>query len=250
MYGIIGRSLKHSFSPRYFNALFKKLQIHEEYFAFPLNKVDEFPELLFTHPSLHGLNVTAPFKESIIPFLTELDTDAKAIGAVNCIKIKEGKLKGYNTDFIGFTNSLMPLLKAASHQSALILGTGGASKAISYALKSLDINFQYVSRTKRNHFICYDDLTEDVISKNTLIINTTPLGTDPEIDHCPDIPYNYLTKNHLLYDLIYNPEETLFLKKGAEQGATIKNGYEMLIAQAEASWGIWNNEEQISKSFS
>ena len=243
MFGIIGKSLNHSFSPQYFNNFFEELGIAEEYRAFPLDKVADFPGLLLDNPNLKGLNVTIPYKESIISFLNELDQDARAIGAVNCIKIENGKLKGFNTDFLGFAQTLKPFLKLQNHQNALILGTGGASKAVAYALQSLNISYHFISRIKKENSFSYDELTDEIIKKHTLIINTTPLGTVPEIESCPEIPYNYLTKNHLLYDLIYNPAQSQFLKNGAQQGATIKNGYDMLIAQAQASWAIWQNED-------
>lgn len=242
MYGIIGKSLNHSFSPKYFNDFFEQKQIAEEYLAFTLEKVEDFTDLILTNTDLKGLNVTIPYKETIIPFLNELDVDANAIGAVNCIKIKDGKLKGFNTDFLGFTETLKPLLKIQTHTKALILGTGGASKAIAYALKSLNISSQFISRNRKETCLTYSDLSNEVLIKHTLIINTTPLGTFPKIDVCPEIPYEHLTKNHLLYDLIYNPEQTLFLKKGSQHGAAIKNGYEMLIAQARASWEIWKKD--------
>jgi len=187
------------------------------------------------------MNVTIPYKEEVIPFLDKIDRKAKKIGAVNTIKItKSGKLKGYNTDFYGFRNSLKPLLKK-EHKKALILGTGGASKAIAFALKKLGIQYTFVSRTKKSEkMLTYSELTENTIKEYLLIVNTTPLGTHPNTSDKPDIPYNFISDKHILYDLIYNPSETLFLKLGKEKGATIKNGLEMLELQAEKAWEIWH----------
>jgi len=243
MYGIIGKPLIHSFSPKYFNDLFGQLRLNEKYLAFPLQKISEFPNLLIEQPDLKGLNVTIPYKETIMPFLDELDEIAQAVNAVNCIKIKNGKLKGFNTDTIGFSITLKPLLKIQHHKNALILGTGGASKAIAFALKQMNIHYKFVSRTKKENNFSYADLSREVIQQHTLIINTTPLGTSPQTDLFPEIPYQFLTKEHLLYDLVYNPEQTKFLEKAITQGATIKNGHEMLIAQADASWEIWKKDE-------
>ena len=190
---------------------------------------------------LAGINVTIPYKQEVMQFLDKLDKTAKEIGAVNTIKFtKRGNLKGYNSDVVGFENSIKPFLKK-HHKRALILGTGGASKAIAYALKKNKIKYKFVSRNPEGKKqISYNSLSEEVIIKHTVIINSTPLGTSPNIERCPNIPYQFLTKNHLLYDLIYNPEVTTFLSKGKEKGATIKNGYEMLELQAEESWRIWN----------
>lgn len=238
MYGIIGYPLLLTFSPGYFTKKFEALGIGDTYSKFPLASIQLVKGLLEQNPELKGLNVTIPYKQEIIPFLDELDDTALHIGAVNCIRIREGKLKGYNTDTLGFTKTLKPVLKA-QHTHALILGTGGASKAVAYSLKQLGISFRFVSRHKSAQNLTYAELDEKVIAAHTLIINCTPLGMAPETEACPDLPYHLFGPGHLLYDLIYNPEETLFLKKGKAMGATIKNGYDMLIEQAEASWQIW-----------
>lgn len=240
VYGLIGYPLLHSFSPGYFKEKFAKAEIDAVYRLFPLANIKKLPQLLAKYPSLSGLNVTIPYKEQVIPFLDDIDNAAKAIGAVNCIKISNGKLKGYNTDVIGFEHSLVPLLQP-QHTKALVLGTGGAAKAVAYVLGKLNINYQLVSSSDKTGTIAYRDISTDTIEEHKLIINTTPLGMHPNTDACPDIPYSALGETHLLYDLIYNPEETTFLKKGNAQGATTKNGYEMLVLQAEASWDIWNN---------
>ena len=241
-YGLIGYPLSHSFSKGYFAEKFAKENIVDcKYDVFPLEKIEDFVELCNDKKNLIGLNVTIPYKEKIIPFLDELDETAANIGAVNTIKFSNGKKIGYNSDAYGFEMSLKPLLKQ-HHTKALILGTGGASKAVEYVLKKLGIAFQYVSRTKNDKAISYEELNESIIQHSKLIINTTPIGMYPNIDTAPDIPYNVITDKHLLYDLIYNPEETLFLKKGKEKGAQTKNGLEMLYLQAERSWEIWNSQ--------
>ena len=241
-YGLIGYPLSHSFSKGYFAEKFAKENIVDcKYDVFPLEKIEDFVELCNDKKNLIGLNVTIPYKEKIIPFLDELDETAANIGAVNTIKFSNGKKIGYNSDAYGFEMSLKPLLKS-HHTQALILGTGGASKAVEYVLKKLGIAFQYVSRTKNDKAISYEELNESIIQHSKLIINTTPIGMYPNIDTAPDIPYNVLTEKHLLYDLVYNPEETLFLKKGKEKGAQTKNGLEMLYLQAERSWEIWNSQ--------
>lgn len=239
-FGLIGYPLSHSFSKKFFSEKFKTENIADcVYENFPLPFIHSFPELIKKTENLSGLNVTIPYKRTVIPFLHELDQPAKEIDAVNCIQFKKGRLKGFNTDIIGFEQSLTPLLKK-SHTHALILGTGGASGAVAYVLNKLSISFHFVSRTKRSGQFTYDELNGEIIRQNNLIINTTPLGTSPDIQFCPDIPYQFIGKNHLMYDLIYNPSETLFLQKGKDQGAFVKNGYEMLVLQAEASWEIWN----------
>jgi shikimate dehydrogenase len=240
-FGLIGFPLSHSFSKGYFTEKFQKEKITDcQYDVFPLEKIEDFTELCEQHKNLTGLNVTIPYKEKIIPFLDELNEDAIEIGAVNTIKFIDGKKIGYNTDCYGFEMSLKPLLKA--HQtSALILGTGGASKAVEYVLKKLGISFQYVSRNKSEQSISYDELNENIVSSSSVIVNCTPLGMYPNVEIAPKIPYNFITNNHLLYDLIYNPEETLFLKEGKLRGAQTKNGLEMLYLQAEKSWEIWNS---------
>lgn len=238
VYGIIGKSLKHSFSPRYFNNKFSDGNLDAIYETFELEKIDALPRLL-QQKQLAGINVTIPYKEQIIPFLDELDISAKSIRAVNCIQTHKGRLVGYNTDITGFTRSLRPLLKK-HHQQALVLGTGGASKAIQEGLKQLAIPFTLVSRSAEQGTITYAKIDEHLINTHPLIINTTPLGTFPDVATKPDIPYQYLNPVHLLYDLVYNPETTAFLQEGVAKGAQVKNGYEMLCIQAEAGWDIWN----------
>ena len=243
-YGLIGYPLGHSFSVGYFNEKFKAEHIDAEYLNFEIPSIDRFVEVVEEHPNLCGLNVTIPYKQQVIPFLDELDKTAASIGAVNVIKVirlPKGKVKlvGYNSDVIGFCQSIEPLL-TAHHTHALVLGTGGASKAVTYGLKSLGLQPVYVSRTKRENILCYNDLSPEVMAQYSVIVNTSPVGMYPKVDQCPDIPYNLLTPNHLLYDLIYNPDETLFLKKGKAHGAVTKNGLEMLLLQAFAAWNIWN----------
>ncbi len=213
--------------------------IESTYELFPIEAISEFPALLSSNPELTGLNVTTPYKESVIRYLDQMDPVAVAIDAVNCILIRNGKTKGYNTDAMGFEKSLNPLLKS-QHNNALILGTGGSSKAVAYALTQLGIPFQKVSRVKTEGVISYEELSPDVISHHKLIINTTPVGMYPHTDETPPLPFDHITEHHLLFDLIYNPEETRFLAMGREKGAVVKNGFEMLQLQAEASWEIWN----------
>ena len=242
-FGLIGYPLSHSFSKGYFTEKFLKENITDcKYDIFPLEKIEDFNDLCEQYTNLVGLNVTIPFKQAIIPFLDELDEIAANIGAVNTIKFMGGKKIGYNSDAYGFEMSLKPLLKQ-HHKNALILGTGGASKAVEYVLKKLGIQFQYVSRTKSENAILYDELNEDIINHSTLIINSTPIGMYPNVEASPSIPYQFITDKHLLYDLIYNPEETKFLKEGKQGAAQTKNGLEMLHLQAERSWQIWNNIE-------
>lgn len=243
--GLIGYPLGHSFSEKYFNEKFQKENMSGfSYKNFPISTIKRFTDLLEEFPELNGLNVTIPYKEKIIPYLHKLDRVAEIIGAVNTVKFtNEGDnqvLVGYNTDVIGFTSSLKTVIKPGI-RSALVLGTGGASKAVVYSLHQLGIKVTSVSRKKSESAISYNELTETLIAENTLIVNTTPLGTYPEVKSFPDIPYDFLGKNHVLFDLVYNPAETVFLQKGKEQGATILNGYSMLVAQAEASWKIWND---------
>lgn len=241
-YGLIGYPLAHSFSKKYFTQKFEKERIDAAYNLFELKQINDFKRLISQH-KISGLNVTIPYKEKIIPYLNELDETAKEIGAVNVIRFLDVKgevfLKGYNTDTIGFRQSIKPFL-TNTHKSALILGSGGASKAIRHALAGLGIATQVVSRTACNAFISYADLNEKNISEHQVIVNTTPLGMEPNIGTFPDIPYQFLTPKHLLFDAVYNPKVTLFMKKGIEQGATCVNGEKMLIEQAEAAWNIWN----------
>ncbi len=241
-FGLIGKTLVHSFSKKYFTEKFEREAVDANYELYSMANVDSLRQFVQEH-SLCGLNVTIPYKQDVIPLLDEIDSEAQMVGAVNVIKIKrEGErlcLKGFNTDVVGFRNSLKPLLKPW-HTSALVLGTGGASKAVLYVLENLGIAARCVSRQKREGMLTYETLDADVMRRNTLIVNTTPLGTFPNVDTCPDIPYRLLTEKHLLFDLVYNPEQTLFMKKGLQNGAAVKNGYEMLVGQAEASWRIWN----------
>ena len=234
-FGLIGKSLSHSFSSSYFNEkFFKEENTNTKYLNFELNDISEFPQLI-KKQNLSGLNVTLPYKESIIPFLDELSENAKSIGAVNTIQIANGKLIGHNTDIIGFKQSITPLL--AGRNTALILGDGGAAKAVKFVFNQLNISYKTINR---NNSFDYSDITLQLIDFNTIIINTTPLGMIPEIKNYPKIPYELLTEKHLLFDLIYNPNETLFLKYGRVNKACTKNGLEMLQIQAETSWNIWN----------
>ncbi|WP_010522446.1 shikimate dehydrogenase family protein [Aquimarina agarivorans] len=239
-YGLLGKNISYSFSASYFKERFEKEKINASYQNFDLQNINELREVLKTN-KLHGLNVTIPYKQDVFPFLKQLDPIAQTIGAVNVIKFEnDGSLTGYNSDFYGFKNSLLPLLKEIP-KKALILGTGGASKAVAYALKSLDIDYTFVSRNKKENQYTYEELNQQIIKNNLLIINCTPLGTFPNVDACPNIPYEFITNNHVLYDLIYNPAETTFLKKGAEKNAITCNGLQMLILQAEKSYEIWNS---------
>ncbi len=239
-FGLIGAQLQHSFSQDYFRRKFKQESIDDaDYKNFELGVIDEFTQLILENYCIRGLNVTIPYKEQIIPFLDELEPDAAVIGAVNTIQFKDGLLKGFNTDHIGFRDSLKPLL-LDHHKKALVLGTGGSSKAVRFALAELGIEISGVSRDPKEGDLSYLQLTSEIISNHKLIINTTPLGMYPAINDAPEIPYDSIGRKHLLYDLIYNPEETVFLRKGKERGAEVKNGEEMLILQAEAAWDIWN----------
>ncbi len=243
-YGLIGYPLGHSFSKNYFNEKFHSEGIDAEYVNFEIPSIEDFPKIVTSHPQLAGLNVTIPYKEKVISYLDEVDKDAASIGAVNVIKFIRNKgklkLKGYNSDVLGFTQSIEPLLER-HHQKALILGTGGASKAVNYGLHQLGLETRFVSRSRQNDStITYADLTPQLMEEYKVIVNCTPVGMYPLADICPDIPYECLTPQHLLYDLLYNPNTTLFMKKGSEQGATVKNGLEMLLLQAFGSWDIWS----------
>ncbi|WP_299211240.1 shikimate dehydrogenase [uncultured Aquimarina sp.] len=239
IYGLLGRDIGYSFSRNYFSNKFNKEDLKCQYQNFDLQTIDEL-KTITQQTDVKGMNVTIPYKEEVIPYLDVLDPVAKEIGAVNVIKFENnGKLTGYNSDYYGFTESLKPLLNTTI-KKALILGTGGASKAIAYALDKLNIEYVFVSRNPDFKELSYNDLDEDIIKDYKLIINCTPLGTHPNIENHPDIPYEYLGKNHVLYDLIYNPEQTTFMKKGKQKGATTSNGLNMLILQAEKSWEIWN----------
>lgn len=244
-YGLIGRTLTHSFSKKYFEDKFARDGIKDcRYDNFELKDIQEFPLVLDANPELKGLNVTIPYKEEVIQFLNTQNDVVQEIKACNCIKIdNERKLHGYNTDAIAFQKSLQPKLKP-HHKKALILGSGGAAKAIKYVLKELNINYLVATRKKEEaDEIGYEDMGNDLFASYTLIINTTPLGMYPNVDADPPIPYEYLTSKHFLYDLIYNPEKTKFLCEGEKRGAQIVNGYEMLILQAEESWRIWNSND-------
>ena len=238
-FGLIGYPLTHSFSKKYFTEKFEKEGIDASYSLFPISSIDQLPDLIANDNHLQGLNVTIPYKQAVLPYLSAIDTAAKDTGAVNCIDIQNGMVTGYNTDIIGFRRSLEPLLQP-QHTHALILGTGGASLAVKYVLDKLGIAYHFVSRRKGEHVWTYEDIGEEIVSGHTLIINTTPVGMYPDINACPPLPYQAVSNQHLLYDLVYNPGETLFLAKGKAQGAVIKNGLEMLQLQAEASWDIWN----------
>lgn len=245
MYGLIGYPLGHSFSAKYFNNKFAQEGIDNSYCLFPLKSIEELIDLLNNKPSLQGLNVTIPYKEKVISYLQNISPEAKAIGAVNVINITSSNtgrapiLSGYNTDWKGFSLSLIPLL-SEKIKSALVLGTGGASKAVIFALKKLGIQAKSVSRNKSENCLTYSELTQEVIKRHLLIVNTTPLGMSPDIASFPDIPYQYLTEQHICYDLVYNPQVTEFMKKSEANGAKVKNGLEMLHLQAELSWEIWN----------
>lgn len=245
-YGLIGYPLGHSFSKSYFNEKFENEGINAEYINFEIPTLDSLPEILASNPELKGLNVTIPYKEKVISYLDSISPEARAIGAVNVIRVdhkgNDTYLKGFNSDVIGFTKSIEPLLERF-HKKALILGTGGASKAINFGLKSLGLETVFVSRFERPGTIQYSQITPDIIQEYNVIVNCTPCGMYPHIDECPQLPYEAMTSKNILYDLLYNPDETLFLKKGAQHGATVKNGLEMLLLQAFASWEFWHNKE-------
>ncbi len=246
-YGLLGYPLTHSFSKRYFTEKFEKENIDSSYQNFEIDTIGKFQDVIKNNPEIIGLNVTIPYKEQVIPYLDELNDSAAEIQAVNTIRIERSNsgiyLKGFNTDTYGFENSLKPLLKD-DHKKALILGTGGASKALKYVLKNLDIEYisASIEELKENE-IRYGDIDEQVMAERLLIINATPLGTYPKVDTFPDIPYEFITGKHLLFDLVYNPEVTQFMAKGMEKGAAVKNGYEMLLGQAKRSYEIWNSRE-------
>lgn len=245
-YGLIGYPLGHSFSISYFNQKFADENIDAKYENFEIASIDSLLEVIDTHPNLRGLNVTIPYKQKIMPFLDTLSPEATAIGAVNVVKVTHegGKvtLRGYNSDVIGFTQSIEPMLEKV-HRKALILGTGGASKAVDYGLKALGLETVFVSRFKRPGTIQYGDITPEVVKEYNVIVNCTPCGMYPNVDECPQLPYEAMDNRTILYDLIYNPDNTLFMKKGAAHGANTKNGLEMLLLQAFASWELWNGKE-------
>ncbi len=265
-YGLIGYPLGHSFSSDYFNGKFERERIDARYELYPLQHIDELPALLTAHPALKGLNVTIPYKEAVLAYLDWLSPEAEAMGAVNVIRVeREGesrRLCGYNSDYVGFRDSLEPLLPILQERyaaaqwivpgsypgfgsnsfhplKALVLGTGGASKAVAFALQQLDIPLQFVSRRAGQGLLAYTELDEAIMAEHSIIVNTTPLGMSPKTEACPDIPYQYLQPYHLLYDVVYNPQETLFMKMGKTRGAFVKNGLEMLHRQAEEAWRIW-----------
>ena len=273
-YGLIGYPLGHSFSRKFFTEKFEKEGIDAQYLNFEIPSIEEFPEIIKNNPELRGLNVTIPYKQQVMQYLDEISEEAKAIGAVNVVRIERpspqpspimgretmrnagnkpdglpikgdmseglrGSLIGYNSDVIGFVESIKPLLKP-HHKKALILGTGGASKAIRYGLeKKLGMKTLFVSRSAREGMITYEEVTAEVLKEYEVIVNCSPVGMYPHVDECPALPYEAMNENNLLYDLVYNPLETRFMKKGAEQGATVKNGLEMLHLQAIASWKFW-----------
>lgn len=246
-YGIIGHPLGHSFSRSFFNEKFQNENIDAEYINFDIQNIDELPEILASNPELRGLNVTIPYKEKVLSFLDYISVEARAIGAVNVIRVDhkgdDVLLKGYNSDVIGFTRSIEPLLEKF-HKKALVLGTGGAAKAVDYGLKSLGLETVLVSRFERPETIQYKNIDADVVKEYNVIVNCTPCGMYPNYNECPELPYEALDSHNILYDLIYNPDQTLFLKKGKEQGALTKNGLEMLLLQAFASWDFWTGEEK------
>ena len=242
-YGLIGYPLGHSFSISYFNEKFENEHINAEYINFEMPSIDDFLEVLAMNPELKGLNVTIPYKEKVMQFLDQVSPEARAIGAVNVIKVetKGGKtqLLGFNSDVIGFTESIKPMLMPY-HKKALVLGTGGASKAIAYSLKQLGVDPVFVSRYQRPGTIQYETITPEVVKEYNVIVNCTPCGMFPHSDQCPNLPYEAMDNHTILYDLIYNPDKTLFMRKGAKYGAKVKNGLEMLLLQAFASWEFWN----------
>lgn len=243
LFGLIGYPLSHSFSEKYFTKKFEQEGITDcRYLLFPIASINELPGILNKQTELQGLNVTVPYKQQVLPFLHSANKIPAGVDACNCIQIKEGKLVGYNTDVIGFEKSFTPLVKS-HHKKALVLGHGGSAAAVVFVLKKLAIDFMIVSRELHgNAALVYKDIDEQVMKECNIIINTTPLGMSPDLTTCPDIPYQFISGEHLLYDLVYNPAKTLFLQKGEEQGATIKNGEEMLMWQAEESWKIWNTD--------
>lgn len=242
-FGLIGRTLSHSFSQTYFTQKFYSLGLSDhEYELFELASINELPGLLATHPDLVGLNVTVPYKESVLLYLDELAPSATRVGAVNVIeRTADGRLRGHNTDYIGFRESLRRFFPSLPGTRALLLGNGGAAKAVATALQELGIAYWTVSRDPLAHGLTYADLTPELVAAHPLIINATPLGTFPHTDECPPLPYAALTAQHYLHDLVYNPAETLFMHKGKEAGAQVKNGFEMLCLQAEAAWEIWQD---------
>jgi shikimate dehydrogenase len=243
-YGTIGFPLTHSFSKQYFSEKIEREGIPDSaYYSFPLTTIDEFPDFLKNNPSLKGLAVTIPYKEKVLKYVTQLSEEVKQIGAANCIKVRDKVLTAYNTDIIGFEKSFIKHLKPI-HKKALVLGTGGASKAVQYVLEKLGIPFLVVSRNESNagHFIQYPDINASMMNEYHILVNATPLGMSPAEDTCPQLPYHLITADHYLFDLVYKPPKTLFLQKGEQQGATIINGFEMLLIQADENWKRWNED--------
>lgn len=240
LYGLIGYPLSHSFSRKYFQSKFEEEQILDcEYRNFEIPAITEIPGMLAAHPDLQGFNITIPYKERIIPYLNHQNAVVEKTGACNCVRITEGKLTGFNTDVLGFERSLKKHLRS-NHNRALILGTGGASKAVAFVLERLGIPFMYVSRSQRGPLhLPYEAVTNDIIASYPLLINTSPVGMYPQVDTAPPIPYKGITAGHYLYDLVYNPGRTRFLQHGEQMGATVENGHDMLVIQAEESWKIW-----------
>ena len=246
LYGLIGYPLSHSFSRRYFSEKFRREGIEGcRYELFPLENIKQFPALMSAHPNLRGVNVTIPYKQQVMAYLDELEEGAAEVGAVNTIKVNGGRLAGYNTDVFGFEQSLLQFLEGNGASpgglQALILGTGGASKAVQYVLRKTGIGFRLVSRNKKPGPLTYLELNETLVQNCRLIVNTTPLGMSPQTETCPEIPFQYIGPQHLLYDLVYNPEETKFMARGIQRGAAVHNGLEMLQLQAEKAWEIWNS---------
>jgi len=240
-FGLIGYPLGHSFSKKYFTDKFEREGITgNAYELYPLEQIGQLEDLLVAHPDLAGLNVTIPYKEQVIAYLDSMSPVVEQIGACNCILIDEGRLIGHNTDVIGFSKSLLPKLQP-HHKKALILGTGGSSKAVTYVLNELGISFSQVSRMPIDGMIGYEDIDQSMLESHTLLINTTPVGMYPDIEKAPALPYEFIGADHYLFDLVYNPERTMFLQQGALRGAAVENGADMLVIQAEASWEIWNS---------
>jgi len=240
-YGLIGKNIGYSFSMAFFSTKFEQENRKDTYQNFDIESIDLLQSVLESENGIKGLNVTIPFKESVIPILDRLDKEAEKIGAVNTIKIlKDGRLAGYNTDHYGFAQSLASFLPL-EEKTALILGSGGSSKAIKYVLDAMDFDYKIVSRTPDEHMLSYKDLNRELMEQHCLIINCTPVGTFPDVTDCPNIPYQHITSKHLLFDLIYNPRETEFLKRGFAQGARVSNGLKMLEYQAKKAWSIWKS---------
>jgi shikimate dehydrogenase len=248
LYGLIGKTLTHSFSKKYFTEKFEREQLHHcKFELFPLSSIRELHGVLHQHENLKGLSVTIPYKEQVIELLDEINEEAEMVGAVNCLKIDKGKLFGFNTDIYGFEQTLTDFIALAEKTSskkfipnALILGTGGASKAVAWVLHKMGITFMFVSRSEGKGRLYYHELTKQLLSEFGLIVNTTPLGTFPDVYSCPDIPYEMLDNRHFVYDLVYNPDPTLFLQKAKAQGCPVHNGLKMLHLQADKAWSIWN----------